>query len=206
MLFTSFVMIALITLVGAATPGPDFLIVSTNSLKHSRQAGFYTAVGVALGIGVHLAYCLAGIGLLIAESPALFSLIEYSGAAYLMYIGLSGLLSKPTLEDVSLPEKTKTNLDPLLALKNGFLTNILNPKATLFFLSIFAQVVEPALPFRILLLFSFEIVLITLGWFCLLAILLSNKNFRTHLNKVQTHIERTMGGLLLLFGLKIAMI
>ncbi|MDP1834362.1 MAG: LysE family transporter [Chlamydiales bacterium] len=200
-------MIALIALVGAASPGPDFVVVTKNSLAYGRRAGLYTALGVGLGVFVHVAYCLAGIGLMIAESVTLFNVIKYSGAAYLIYIGVKSVLAKPRLDNVDLNgAKIKAYMPSKTALKTGFLTNALNPKATIFFLSVFSQVIDPSTPLFIQLLFGVEIGIIVLAWFCLLAYLLSHDSFRARLARVQQHLEKSMGVLLVLFGLKIAMI
>lgn len=207
MLPSSFIMIALIALVGAASPGPDFVVVTKNCLAYGRRAGLYTALGVGLGVFVHVAYCLAGIGLMIAESVTLYNVVKYSGAAYLIYIGVKSVLTKPRLDNIDLNgAKKQAYLSPKTALKTGFLTNALNPKATVFFLSVFSQVIDPSTPLLIQLLFGVEIAVIGLTWFCLLAYLLSRESFRTRLSRVQQHLEKSMGVLLVLFGLKIAMI
>lgn len=203
---SSFLIITLVGILGAISPGPDFVIVTKNSLMFSKRAGLYTALGVALAVSIHIAYCLIGIGFFIAESPFLFNMIKYSGAAYLIYIGIQGIWSTPTI-GVNLDIAAKNqDLPPLKALQTGFLTNALNPKATLFFLSVFSQVINPETPLVIQLIYALEIQLIVLGWFCLLAFLLSHPKLKSRIVKIQPYIEKGMGGLLIAFGLKIAFV
>lgn len=82
-----FVTIGIISLLAAMSPGPDFAVVTKNSLFGSRTTGLYTAVGVGLGIFLHVGYSLVGIGLVISQSIFIFSIIKYVGAAYLLYLG-----------------------------------------------------------------------------------------------------------------------
>src|SRR5579884_29193 len=122
--------VALIHLLAVVSPGPDFMMVTRNSLIYSRKTGIYSAVGLGLGILVHVTYSLVGIGLLIAKSILLFNTIKFLGAAYLIYIGYKSLTSKSSdLEMVD--QNRKNDISRLQAVRIGFLTNVTNPKATL---------------------------------------------------------------------------
>ena len=79
----------------AISPGADFLMVTRNSIFHGRLAGLYSSLGVSLAIWVHVAYSIAGLAIIIANSILLFSIIKYLGAAYLIYIGWKTFSSKP---------------------------------------------------------------------------------------------------------------
>ncbi|MCX7352786.1 MAG: LysE family transporter [Proteobacteria bacterium] len=81
------------------SPGPDFAVVVRNSLIYSRKTAVLTAVGVSLGILVHLTYILLGLGVVIAKTAWLFCAFKYLGTAYLMYIGIKGLLAKKQTTD-----------------------------------------------------------------------------------------------------------
>lgn len=95
MFLTQFLTVAVVHLFAVMSPGPDFAVVTKNSLLHSRKTGIYTSLGIALGISVHIAYSLLGIGLVISKSAVLFSIIKYLGAGYLVYIGYLSLRAKP---------------------------------------------------------------------------------------------------------------
>ncbi len=80
-------LIATIHILGAASPGPDLALVLKNSLESGRKAGIYSALGIALGIAVHVSYSVLGLAVLISKSILLFNIIKLIGAAYLIYIG-----------------------------------------------------------------------------------------------------------------------
>src|SRR5438105_1483157 len=90
--------IAGIHLLAVMSPGPDFIMTSRNSLRYSRRTGIYTSLGLSLGTAVHITYALVGLGLLIAQSAALFNAIKLIGAAYLLFIGYKALRAKPSAE------------------------------------------------------------------------------------------------------------
>ena|SRR5258708_39313724 len=78
------------------SPGPDFILITRNSLLYSRRTGIFSAIGLGLGIIVHITYSLIGIGLIISKSILLFSFMKYLGAGYLFYIGYKSLRAKQT--------------------------------------------------------------------------------------------------------------
>lgn len=205
MFVAEFITITIITILATVSPGPDFAMVTRNSLKYSRRTGVYTALGVSFGILVHVAYSLIGIGIVIAQSIVLFNIIKYIGAGYLIYIGWKSLRSKPRqVTPNMLNEKAEQDLKRAQALKMGFLTNAFNPKATLFFLSVFTQVISPTTPFIIQLFYGLEIMLIVFIWFALLAAMLSHSIIRIRIARVQYYFERAMGAVLIALGIKIS--
>src|SRR5579864_5031237 len=86
--------VAIIHLLGVISPGPDFIMTARNSLKYSTRTGVYSSVGLGLSTFTHIAYCLAGVALIISQSILLFTIIKFIGAGYLMYIGYKSLKSK----------------------------------------------------------------------------------------------------------------
>jgi len=186
------------------SPGPDFLMALKNSLTYSRRTGIYTAIGFALGIAIHIFYCLAGIALIISKSILIFNIIKYLGAAYLIYIGYISLTAKKShlqLENLA----KKEDITPLQAIRSGFLTNVLNPKATLFFLSLFTLVIKPDTSPLVLAVASSVMIINTALWFSLVAIFFTHKRIRNIYERFATPLNRTFGGLLLLLGIKIAL-
>src|SRR5665648_995706 len=133
--------VALLNLLAAISPGPDFVVTVRNSLCYSQRAGIFTALGISLALCVHLFYCAAGIGYIISTSVVLFSILKLLGAAYLIYLGVSSFIAKGSRIDLA-EERTGTDLTRLKAFRMGFLTNVLNPNATLFFLSLFTLVLS----------------------------------------------------------------
>lgn len=187
----------------AISPGADFAMVTRNSLLRSRRAGVLTALGIALALLIHVAYTIAGIGLLIAHSPLLYNLIRYAGAAYLIYLGVTMLRSRPKQgADNAAPEAAMSDL---AALRAGFLTNMLNPKAPLFTVALFTQVIGPATPLPAQLAAGGFLSLIHLVWFSLVACAFSSEHAQRVVRRSRHILERCLGTLLVGFGLSLAL-
>lgn len=196
--------VALIHLLAVMSPGPDFIMIMRNSLIYSRKSGLYSALGLGMGILIHVAYSLAGIAVIISQSVLLFSVIKYLGAAYLIYIGIKSLQAKQAPADVGTVNSQTTDLTKWQAIRSGFITNATNPKATLFFLSLFTLVIEPATPLFVKMIMGMEMAVVTVAWFAIVATLVSHAAIKNQVTRFQHYVERFMGGVLILFGLKLA--
>jgi RhtB (resistance to homoserine/threonine) family protein len=206
MYFFQFFTVALIHLLAVMSPGPDFAVVTQNSLSYSRSVGIWTAIGVGLGISVHVAYSLIGIGLIISQSIIIFTTIKWIGALYLIYIGYKALRTKPYVQETDLDTvESRKDISNWKAFSMGFVTNVLNPKATLFFLSLFTQVINVSTPIWIQLLYGLEMMLVTIVWFSLVALVFSHGSLKVRIRKIQHYVEWAMGGILIALGLKIAL-
>lgn len=210
MFLAQFATVAVVHLFAVMSPGPDFAMVTRNSLIYSRKVGVYTSLGIALGIMIHVAYSLLGIALLISKSILVFNVIKYIGAAYLIYIGYKSLRAKPqtVLENEEVEnwsEKPAKILSPLSSVYIGFLTNVLNPKATLFFLALFTQIIIPDTPQIIQFFYGIEMTVITFVWFTLVSILFSSTLVKAKIKKVQHYVERVTGAVLIALGVKVAL-
>lgn len=208
-----FFTVALVHFLAVASPGPDFLIVTKNSLSQGRKAGVYTSIGVALGIGVHVTYCMLGIGLIISQSILIFSIIKYLGAAYLIWIGIKGLRARKKAvqgfeKEIQIIENTEAQVEQksnLINIKTGFLVNALNPKATIFFLALFTQVIDPATPLFIKGLYGAETIVATFVWFSIVSVAFSNKRMKEKITRIEHWIDRTAGAVLVALGIKVAL-
>lgn len=195
--------VAAIHLLAVMSPGPDFIMILRNSLLYTRKNGIYSAAGLGLGISLHVTYCLLGIALIISQSILLFSIIKYAGAAYLIWIGIKSLRAGPEKE-LRIERDDRKELTNLQALRIGFITNATNPKATLFFLSLFTLVIKSTTPLWVKTVMGIEMVTATFLWFSLVSIIASHRVVRKRVIKFQYYAERFMGGILILFGLKLA--
>ncbi len=191
-----------LVMISLISPGPDFAIVVKNSLVYSRKTALLTAFGIALGILVHVAYILLGLGFVIAQTPWLLFSIKCLGAGYLLYIGFKGLRAKKVTQTMGSIHH-KHDISPLSAIRAGFLTNALNPKCMLFFVSLFSVVIDPNTPFAIMLIYGAVIFLETLFWFGFVAFCLSGKSTREKFNAVGHWVERVTGGLLMALGVRL---
>jgi RhtB (resistance to homoserine/threonine) family protein len=187
----------------AMSPGPDFIVVTKNSMSGSRAVGLYTAIGVGLGILSHVTYSLVGIGLIISQSIIVFTIIKYLGALYLFYLAYQLFKMKRNGESENLETEPSLQITKWQALKEGFFTNSLNPKATLFFLSIFTQVIEPSTPLFIQGLLGLEVAIIVGVWFCTLSLIITHKSIAKVFHKAHYYLMKLMGGALVLLGVKL---
>lgn len=196
--------VALVHLLAVISPGPDFIMIVRNSLIYSRSTGIYSAIGLGLGILVHVTYSLVGIGLLIANSIILFNAIKFLGAAYLIYIGYKSLTSKTPKLNLQNQDQ-KQDISKLSALRIGFITNATNPKATLFFLSLFTLVINPQTPFFIKLFMGIEMAIMTSVWFSIVAYLVSHHLVRNRISRIQHYSGKLIGVVLIGLGIKVAL-
>lgn len=185
-------------------PGPDFVVAVRNTLTYGRRAGLWAALGFGCGVAVHATYTLFGIAALIAQSILLFNLLKYAGAAYLIYMGWKAIRSNGFSSDPAMPPGDAA-LDGLTAFRSGFVTNLLNPKASLFFLALFTQIVDPHTPGTIQILFGFTCVAMVILWFSLVACVLSAPIVRTRFLRGAKWIDRACGGIFIALGLKLAL-
>ena len=198
-----FVIVAFVHFLAIISPGPDFIMITRNSLAYSRRTGIFSSIGLGAGILVHVTYSLLGIALIISQSILLFNALKILGAIYLIYIGYKSLTSKDHTSASQIEHK-RNDLTPFQAFRIGLLTNATNPKATLFFLSLFTLVISPSTPLYIKLLYAVEMVIATILWFCLVAIVFSHPKVKGKLSGIQHTAEKVMGGILIILGLKIA--
>lgn len=206
-MLTQFFTIGLLMLFSSMLPGPDFALVTKNTLLHSRRAGLWTSLGVGIAILVHITYCMFGLALVISQSILLFNIIKYIGAAYLIYLGVMSLLAKqPARTTTTTDEKTKLTLSDFAAFRQGLLCNLLNPKATLFFLALFTVIIKPGTPISWEVLYAVEMFTIITAWFVGLTFLLSHPKVVGLLNDVEKYISKVVGIFLIGFGTALAFI
>lgn len=199
-----FVTIAGVHFLAVASPGPDFAIVLKHSITFGRRAAIFTSIGIGLGILVHVIYSLLGIGLLIQTTPWLFNAMTYLAAAYLAYIGISALRSQPSPENQQVNSTdTQSQISDKKAFWVGLLTNGLNPKATLFFLSVFAVVVSADTPNTVKIFYGLYLTLATGTWFCCLSLFLSTSSVRQFIGQHGHWFDRVMGCVLILLAVKL---
>jgi len=213
--WTAWAMVAGINLVAILSPGPDFAITLRNTLAHGIRAGVLTAIGIACGLSVHVLYTLAGLSLVIAQSVVLFSIFKVLGAAYLIFIGVQALRSRPA----PTPTKTGTGAGPesaglgaespppmraRAALGSGFLTNVLNPKVALYFLALFTQVIDPGTSMTEKSLYGATMMLETALVFSSVALLFGQPPLRRAYRRAAHWIDRAVGVVFIGLGLRLA--
>lgn len=188
--------IAVITLLAVISPGADFALVSRNSYLYGRKQGIYTAYGIACAVWIHISYSVLGLSFLKHYIPNLLHIIQYIGALYLMYIGYKTF----TQQQIS-DHATHTLLRPRQAFIQGFLGNSLNPKTTLFVMSIFTQLLRGNHGLTHLIGYGMFISASHLLWFLLISLFCSTPVIRNKILRKQVSINRVIGTVLATLGL-----
>lgn len=203
---STFLIIASMHFLAMASPGPDFVLVTRNALLYPRKIAIFTALGIALGIVVHVTYCLLGLAVIILHSPFFFTALKYLGSAYLIYLGIKALLpEKKGISNSSRKNVPASAVSARQALWQGFLCNALNPKAALFFLGLFTLAIKPTTLWWQQIFYASWMVTATFLWFSLLSVLITNPRIRAKLMRIQPGITKIMGILLIVFGVELAL-
>ncbi|MCP1772197.1 threonine/homoserine/homoserine lactone efflux protein [Neisseria perflava] len=155
------------------SPGPDFVLVSQQALSRGRATGVLTALGIALGFGVHITYSVFGLVKIVAQSEPLLIGIKIIGGLYLLYIGYKGLRAKAAGETVDIRVEKAAREPAWQAVWRGFLCNVLNPKAVVYMLSLFTVVMSPATPMWQMAAYGVWMAFMLFAWFALVALMLS---------------------------------
>lgn len=123
------------------TPGAGAINTMSNALNEGWRRSIWGVIGQQLALIVHVAIVAAGIGLLVARSPVLFETIRYLGAAYLVYLGIRMIVTRPVVPaDVADPSRRRESAASMV--RRGFWVNLLNPKAIVFFLAFVPQFIR----------------------------------------------------------------
>ncbi len=135
------------------TPGADSIYIITRSIAQGKKAGIYSVLGIGSGAIVHIIFAAFGLSVLLAQSTFIFNIVKWIGAIYLVYLGIRMLIDKSNLFDNEKTEFEKVDLWKIY--HQGFLTNVLNPKVAIFFLSLLPQFIKSeyannSIPFLIL--------------------------------------------------------
>ncbi|HGY1114805.1 TPA: LysE family translocator [Providencia rettgeri] len=192
--------VATITILAVISPGPDFAMVTRNSYTYGIKTGLLCALGIAIGVQVHVFYTVFGITLVIMNSPTLFLIVKLIGVIYLVYIGFKSLTNKVK---ISSNNAVSRPLSALNAFKNGFLTNALNPKTMFFVVSVYSQVISTRNSIWLNLSYGLFISFAHWLWFSLIAIFFATPVVRNKILNYQFIMDRTIGALLILLGLSL---
>ena len=188
----------------AMLPGADFVMVTRTSISNGRLAGLYMSLGMSLSVCIHASYSIAGLAVVIANSAWLFSAIKYLGAAYLIYLAWQLLTTRETVnKDQS---NSTTQMSPFIAFRMGFTCNILNPKTSIFFLSIFTQVVSVDTPLLMQASYGLIIILAHFIWYSGVTLLLSHPNILPRFNRQKQKIDKIAGFILMIIAINLILV
>lgn len=187
------------------TPGNDMIYVASRSISQGIKAGIISALGVFIGCFVHTLAAVFGLSIIIAKSAFLFDLIKFLGAGYLIYLGIRALITK---SDFNKDITTLAPVNKWKLIKQGIITNALNPKVALFFLSFLPQFIQPGSPLYKAQLFSLGLWFDLQGTFVLIMVaylLGKTGNFIKSNQKFWRIQEKITGIILIGLGIKVAL-
>lgn len=197
-----FLLVAGAHLVAVASPGPDFALVLRQSVTHGRRTAVATTLGIGTGNFVHVGYSILGLGLLVRGSVLWFDVVKYCGAAYLLWVGLHALRAQPIAVGKGAPVAAPPVRGAYVA---GFLVNLLNPKAALFFIALFSVGVSPATPRAVQAAYGLWMVFATVAWFTCVAFVFTRERVRRAFLRFGHWFDRVMGVLLIALAVRLAL-
>jgi RhtB (resistance to homoserine/threonine) family protein len=187
-------------------PGPDTGLATNNTIRYGRSGGIRTVLGITSGLFIHTAAAALGLSAIIVKSSFLFSVFKYVGALYLIYLGVMAIWSLRK-NQIDRNTNTITNLNNSSScFRQGFLTNLLNPKVAVFFLTFLPQFVVPDRNILLQFLIMGGIyIILTLLWFMIYVYLINYISVWMKKPSTQHLIQGVTGAVLIGFGIKLAL-
>ena len=225
-----FLLITTVHLLAAASPGPDFVLVSQQTLAKGRRTGLICSLGITLGLAVHIIYSVLGLATVVAHSQQLLTAIKWLGGGYLIYLGWQGIQAKPKkpstpIEDIasnsdtsqekfinqtalsdnptSLQKPSDNTESTFATMRRGFFCNVFNPKAPVYFVAIFTLVLSPDIPLWQLAIYGVWMMVLQMAWFSTVVMLLSIPAIHRRFQRFEHWIDRVLGTAMIVLGLNL---
>ncbi len=192
-------MLAGLQLLSAASPGPDFMIVTKYAVSQGRNWALVCSLGIASALAVHIFLAATGVSFLIANSAVLLTVFKTISISYLTFIGLKSLLSTRKNEEKSI--LTRNNKMPFAI---GFLSNITNPRTPIYFLAIFTSVIGTNAGYNTLFLFGCVMVAMQLLWFSLVSVAFTHHRISSYIQQNARYLDIGFGISMLIFAAIVA--
>lgn len=189
--------------INAVIPGADFAMVLRQSIAQDRRAALFTSAGIATSILVHGSYTLLGVGVIVGQSLLLFNILKWAGAAYLVWLAIAALRSPPPTPPV-IGDVQETRRSDWAAFGLGFLTNLLNPKAVLFFLALFTTLVSAHTGGDIKVIYVLCMSMMLFAWFALVSIFFTTERVRQGFFRLGRWFNRVTGITFILLAIRVA--
>ncbi|MGZ9898036.1 LysE family translocator [Shewanella gaetbuli] len=219
--FTLLSGLAVIHIIALISPGPDFAIIIKMATQQKRPVATACALGISVAILIHTLLSLLGISLMIRQSELAYTFVQCIGISYLAWMGFQALKSalkqvknKPINESLA-PVNTKEPLNTSPAqtavistfkgFKVGLFTNLLNPKALVFFITLFTVLITPEVNLATKTAATTLLFILSLAWFSLLAVFLSKANIQSKLLSISHIIDGLVGIIFIGVALTIAL-
>ena len=192
----------LVFTIAIVTPGPNFIMVVNTSLTASRRTALLTALGVAVGSGIFALAGMLGLIVMLKTLPHFDAIAPLVGGGYLVWLGLRMVCRRAGMQGGTAPGD-RPAIRSFRAFRIGLLTNLSNPKAWAFYLSLFTLVLAPQTSGGLQALLVLIMFLISLGWYAAVVLITRGNRFRVLLDRFQPHIQGLLGLLLFGFGLRL---
>ena len=195
MSFIFWLQFATVCVAGAMSPGPSLALIIRNSITINRFAGFMTAVGHGLGMGVYAVFAVTGLSIILTANELLFQLIQIIGILFLLYLGFQFIFKKN--EDIDKLNEQKS----INSFLQGFLIAIFNPKILIWFSAVFSQFVKIDASF-----YSHSILVVTASvidgiWYIIVSLVVTSYGMNDFFQKRQGIIQKISGFILVLIGI-----
>ena len=187
-------------------PGPDMALVGRNALFGGRRVAVYTAIGVTLGLAVWSLAASGGVAALLQRSEPAFLALRIVGAVYLVWLGVQALRAawRQAAEEAPAAPAAGSRHHPRRALRQGFLSNLANPKIAVFFTSFLPQFAAPGASFITLLSLGLVFCLMTFIWMAGYAVFVARAGDVLRRARIRRVMEGVTGAVLIAFGIRLA--
>lgn len=189
MTLTSWLSLVAVCVLGALSPGPSLAVVLKQSMNNDASHGMVAGVSHAMGVGLWAILTIFGLSVLVSESPLLFSILTYAGAAYLAWMGIQALRAGKS--DVQ--PLTNGRSEYLQAAYDGLMISLLNPKLAIFFLALFPQFISADDGIAEQILMISTVTIIDGCWYVLVALVLSRMGLLQTLANHSQRINKITG-------------
>ena len=194
-----FLTVAILHLFAVASPGPDFALVTRQSLRYNRKVAIWTSLGIGAGILFHSLLAITGLVLLITSNELFSIILKIIGSLYLLYLGVNSILGSKEEGNI---EEENTNTDKFNGFLAGLITNITNVKAILFFVTVFSVVIDTGNNLY-LLFYGAYMALATFIWFSIISFVFTSEGFKSRFSSFLGLFEKIIGFTLILLSLQI---
>ncbi|MCK6262913.1 LysE family translocator [Vibrio sp. ZSDE26] len=189
----------------AVVPGPNALLVLSTSLSTRKRHAAANIFGVSIGFLVHAFVSATGMSLLLAQSEMAFSMLKWVGACYLFWLGFSNIRHGYLTLDGSIAIPTPKEGMFWQHFRRGLLTNLLNPKIVLFYLSIFPQFVGTKTVISDSLMLGMVQATVVASWFCVVIVLAQRLKHLLTQRKTARILNYSVGGIFMVFAAQLAL-
>ncbi len=195
-----FLTVAILHLFAVVSPGPDFVLITRQSLRFNRRIAIWTSLGIGVGILFHCLLAITGLVILITSNEVFSTILKIIGSVYLLYLGINSVIGDQKKSE--LDEKDKDNLNKFNGFLVGLITNITNVKAILFFVTVFSVVIDAGNSLS-LILYGVYMALATFLWFAFISYVFTSNKFQNKFSSFLKISEKGIGMILILLSLQI---